>query len=152
MAAKELSDRGRSVEYARWIRKCDVEIEEQEKEKKLVNIVPPRPYAITSPSSSRIVIPRLSHSGIVSGPQMPKYQYYQSYKMVTISILEKGVKKDDLRVTFGEDKLTVILKKEGVDFTVICGTLFDAIDVSQCKIRYKEEKVLITLKKKDDHN
>ena len=76
LAAKELSDRGRSVEYARWIRKCDVEIEEQEKEKKLVNIVPPRPYAITSPSSSRIVIPRLSHSGIVSGPQMPKYQYY----------------------------------------------------------------------------
>ena len=72
--------------------------------------------------------------------------------MVTISILEKGVKKDDLRVTFGEDKLTVILKKEGVDFTVICGTLFDAIDVSQCKIRYKEEKVLIKLKKKDDHN
>lgn len=84
-------------------------------------------------------------------PTMPKYQYYQSDSILTIAILEKRVQEENLKVTFGLDKLTVTLKKSGKDFTVICGTLFDAIDVSKCKVKIKDEKVLIKLKKKESH-
>jgi suppressor of G2 allele of SKP1 len=80
-------------------------------------------------------------------PTCPKYQYYQSDSIMTISILQHNVKPDHLKVHFQEDKLTVVLEKEGVSFTVISGTLFDTIVVPKCKVVYKNEKVLIKLKK-----
>ena len=82
---------------------------------------------------------------------MPKYQYYQSDAVLTIQIPEPNVKPENLIVEFGLDTLTVILTKQGVDFTVICGTLFDAIDVDKSKVVYKDEKVLIKLRKQEKH-
>ena len=84
-------------------------------------------------------------------PEMPKYQYYQSDSVLTIQIPEPNVKPENLRVDFGLDTLTVVLTKQGVDFTVICGTLFDAIDVDKSKVVYKDEKVLIKLRKQEKH-
>mmetsp|Transcript_29170 Transcript_29170/g.86354 ORF Transcript_29170/g.86354 Transcript_29170/m.86354 type:complete len:410 (-) Transcript_29170:1444-2673(-) len=84
-------------------------------------------------------------------PTMPKYQYYQSENMMTIAILEPNVREDNIRVDIGLDSLTVILTKQGIDFTVICGTLYDAVVVERCKVVHKDEKVLIKLKKKDKH-
>jgi len=46
-------------------------------------------------------------------------------------------------------KLTVVLEKEGLSFTVISGTLFDSVIVPKCKVIYKDEKVLIKLKKEE---
>jgi len=85
-------------------------------------------------------------------PSVPKYQYYQNDKIMTIAILEVGVKPENLKVEFSLDKLSVILKKDGVDLTIIYGTLFDAIDVSQCKVKIMQEKVLIKLRKKNSYN
>ena len=84
-------------------------------------------------------------------PTMPKYQYYQSDAVVTVSILAAKVRPEDLRVDFGLDKLTVILTRGGADFTVICGTLFDAVVVDRCKVVYKDDKVLIKLRKRERH-
>ena len=84
-------------------------------------------------------------------PEMPKYQYYQSDSVLTIQIPEPNVKPENLRVDFGLDTLTVILTKQGVDFTVICGTLFDEIDVDKSKVVFKDEKVLIKLRKQEKH-
>lgn len=81
----------------------------------------------------------------------PKYQYYQSDSIMTISILERNVKPENLKVNFETDSLTVILEKHGISFTVICGTLFDTVDVSKCKVVYKDEKVLIKLYKIDHY-
>jgi len=104
-------------------------------------------------------------------PTCPKYQYYQSDAVMTISILESNVQPENLSVKYGgkSDHLTVILSKLNhsssstnnhnhdaspdthslyTDFTVICGTLFDAVDVPKCTIKFKDEKVLIKLKKK----
>lgn len=50
---------------------------------------------------------------------------------------------------FEEDKLTVVLEKEGISFTVISGTLFDSVIVPKCKVVYKDEKVLVKLKKEE---
>eukprot|EP00586_Coscinodiscus_wailesii_P004611 CAMPEP_0172486426 /NCGR_PEP_ID=MMETSP1066-20121228/15018_1 /TAXON_ID=671091 /ORGANISM="Coscinodiscus wailesii, Strain CCMP2513" /LENGTH=450 /DNA_ID=CAMNT_0013252391 /DNA_START=90 /DNA_END=1442 /DNA_ORIENTATION=+ len=136
--------------YQDWIKKCraslnradesnDVHMKELDKELSKIK------ENKTSAAAKTMLIKK-------QHPTMPKYQYYQSDNFVTISILEKKVQEEDLNVTFSLDKLTVILKKSGVDFTVICGTLFDAVDVSKCKVKIKDEKVLIKLKKKEPHN
>jgi suppressor of G2 allele of SKP1 len=82
-------------------------------------------------------------------PTFPKYQYYQSESIMTISILERNVTPENLKVDFEEDKLTVVLEKEGVSFTVISGTLFDSVIVPKCKVVFKDEKVLVKLKKEE---
>jgi suppressor of G2 allele of SKP1 len=79
--------------------------------------------------------------------KVPKYQYYQSDTFVTISILEAGLTAEALKVEFEPTHLTVILHKDGTDFTIICGTLFDEINPDKCRINYKDEKVLLKLRK-----
>ncbi len=101
----------------------------------------------------------------------PKYQYYQNENVMTIAILEPNVKPQHLQVDFGLDTINVVLEKSSANstgestaattsstsastsFTVISNTrtLFDAIDVGKCKITYKEEKVLIKLRKRHKH-
>lgn len=80
-------------------------------------------------------------------PAMPKYQYYQSDKVMTISILEAGVREEDLTVRFEAKHLVVILRKGGKSFTVIAGSLYSAIDVDKSKVVIKDEKVLVKLRK-----
>lgn len=80
-------------------------------------------------------------------PTCPKYQYYQNEKFMTISILEPNITSDKIKVDFSLDKLNVVVEKSGILFTVISGTLFNAVDVSKCKIKYMDEKVLIKLRK-----
>jgi len=82
-------------------------------------------------------------------PTCPKYQYYQSDSIMTISILQHNVSPDNLKVHFQEDKLTAVIEKEGLSFTIISGTLFDTVIVPKCKVVYKDDKVLIKLKKRD---
>mmetsp|Transcript_9863 Transcript_9863/g.15170 ORF Transcript_9863/g.15170 Transcript_9863/m.15170 type:complete len:426 (+) Transcript_9863:72-1349(+) len=83
-------------------------------------------------------------------PKMPKYQYYQNDTDMTIAILEPGVQQQDLRVDFETKRLTVVLTKQGVDFTVVCGTLYEEIVVAKSKVRIKDEKVLIKMRKKTE--
>mmetsp|Transcript_21859 Transcript_21859/g.47574 ORF Transcript_21859/g.47574 Transcript_21859/m.47574 type:complete len:435 (+) Transcript_21859:114-1418(+) len=82
-----------------------------------------------------------------SSGKTPKYQYYQSDKIMTISILEAGVNEQDLTVRFEPQHLVVILRKNGTDFTVVAGNLYSEIDVSKSKAVIKDEKVLVKLRK-----
>ncbi|OEU09464.1 chaperone binding protein, partial [Fragilariopsis cylindrus CCMP1102] len=79
----------------------------------------------------------------------PKYQYYQSDKVMTISILEACVRAEDLTVRFEPKHLVVMLRKDGTDFTVIAGALYSEIDVEKSKVVIKAEKVLLKLRKVD---
>mmetsp|Transcript_58916 Transcript_58916/g.66006 ORF Transcript_58916/g.66006 Transcript_58916/m.66006 type:complete len:475 (-) Transcript_58916:112-1536(-) len=104
--------------------------------------------AIISPmatSKSTVIRP----AGINNSVASPKYQYYQSDKVMTISILEAGVKEGDLSVKFGPKNLVVILRKDGTEFTVIAGALYSEIDVETSKVVFKAEKVLLKLRKVD---
>eukprot|EP00977_Amphora_coffeiformis_P012541 scaffold3122_cov140-Amphora_coffeaeformis.AAC.7 len=80
-------------------------------------------------------------------PKVPKYQYYQSDKVMTVAVLEPNVKADDLTVNMEAKRLVVTLRKEDVDFTVIAGALYDEIDTELSKVVIKDEKVLIKLRK-----
>jgi len=94
---------------------------------------------------------KLQQAGRKKGPTMPKYQYYQNDTFMTISILEPNVKESNLVVDFKERNIKVVLTKEGIDFTVVYGDLYDDIIVEKCKIKYQAEKVLLKLRKKEKH-
>eukprot|EP00536_Pseudo-nitzschia_multiseries_P011121 jgi/Psemu1/243577/estExt_Genewise1.C_3630025 len=66
---------------------------------------------------------------------------------MTISILEAGVKQEDFTVEFEPKHLVVILRKNGTDFTIIAGNLYSEIDVTRSKVVFKDEKVLVKLRK-----
>mmetsp|Transcript_37780 Transcript_37780/g.91902 ORF Transcript_37780/g.91902 Transcript_37780/m.91902 type:complete len:470 (+) Transcript_37780:131-1540(+) len=102
----------------------------------------------TTTSTSTTSTPKMSSSAATTGaPTMPKYQYYQNEKFMTVSILEPNVHEEDLTVDIEPQELLVILKKRGKEFTVICGPLFREIDVDKSKVVVKDEKVLVKLKK-----
>lgn len=92
-------------------------------------------------------VPPAASTATAARPVMPKYQYYQNDKVMTISILEAGVLERDLTVEFESKHLVVILRKGGKDFTVIAGNLYSEIDVDKSKVVIKDEKVLIKLRK-----
>jgi tetratricopeptide (TPR) repeat protein len=110
----------------------------------------PAPRASGAPTPIPVVA--ASTTTLTNKPTMPKYQYYQNDKFMTIAILESNVKEESIRVTFATKRLTVILHKQGVDFTVICGKLFDKVNTEKCKVVIKEERVLVKLRKVDPHD
>ena len=80
---------------------------------------------------------------------VPKYQYYQNDKFVTIAVLESNVKAEHLDVLYEPNHVTVRLAKNGVTHTVVCGNTYAEVDVDGCKTNIKDEKVLVKLKKKE---
>mmetsp|Transcript_35467 Transcript_35467/g.52916 ORF Transcript_35467/g.52916 Transcript_35467/m.52916 type:complete len:427 (-) Transcript_35467:475-1755(-) len=142
---------GRDVTRHRiWAQRCVADIEGMDQSKKEETNVSVAPAPVAPSTTGPIKL--ASSAPIITKPKrptMPKYQYYQSDAVMTIAILEPNVKEEELNVKFGLDKLTVILTKGGENFTVICGTLFDAVDESRCKVKITDEKVLIKLRKKD---
>ena len=78
---------------------------------------------------------------------MPKYQFWQSDKFMTISILEPNVQLEQLDVNFQPQHLSVILTKNNQQFTVIAGKLWEQVEPDACQIKLKAEKVLLKLKK-----
>jgi len=81
----------------------------------------------------------------------PKYQYYQNDSFVTVAILEPNLTPELLTVKYGgDDHLTVKVIKgipNPIECTVICGTLFDNVNVNKCRVVFKSEKVFVKLSK-----
>jgi suppressor of G2 allele of SKP1 len=109
-------------------------------------MVSPKPTSSTAATRAPTVTPHVSRT-VTSAP---KYQYYQSDKYVTVSILEARVSEEDLNVRFEPKHLVATLRKGGKDFTIIAGTLYQEIDVDNSKINIKDEKVLIKLRKVEE--
>jgi len=83
-------------------------------------------------------------------PSMPKYQYYQDDKFMKIAILEAGITEKDVHINLGTKQLTVIIKKQGIEYTVIANILYTEIVVEKSKVLFKDEKILIKLKKESE--
>jgi tetratricopeptide (TPR) repeat protein len=112
----------------------------------------PKPTVAAAAASVAPVAASSTRTAAVSTgrkPTMPKYQWWQNDNFLTISILESSVQLSDMNVTFEPKRLVVILRKGGVDFTVIAGYLCAKIDPEKSKVVIKDEKVLIKLKKCD---
>jgi suppressor of G2 allele of SKP1 len=101
---------------------------------------PPRAASVAASAPSAVSTNRI---------HPPKYQYYQNDKVMTVSIMEPNVRAEHLQVEYPDSTtLRVVLNKQGQDFVVISGHLYDAVDVESCKTVIKEEKILIKLKKR----
>lgn len=114
----------------------------------------PSPSTTATTATAPSAPPTTVKSSSNKVPTMPKYQYYQNDKFMTVAILEPNLTAKNVEATFSLDKLTVIIEKgtnPAKKFTVICGTLFSAVIVSKCKVKITDEKVLIKLKKKHTH-
>jgi hypothetical protein len=109
----------------------------------------PKPATQPSPSPAPVPVP-VRPSSANDVPTMPKYQYYQSDKVMTISILESQVQQEDLTVEMGRKSLVVKLRKGKKEFAVIATALYGEIDVERSKTVIKDEKVLIKLRKIDE--
>uniref|UniRef100_A0A7R9WVJ4 CS domain-containing protein n=1 Tax=Craspedostauros australis TaxID=1486917 RepID=A0A7R9WVJ4_9STRA len=81
---------------------------------------------------------------------MPKYQWWQNDKFLTISILEPNVSAADIGVTFEPKRLVITLQKGNANFTVIAGSLYSEINPEKSKTVIKTEKVLVKLRKVDE--
>jgi suppressor of G2 allele of SKP1 len=89
-------------------------------------------------------------SASTKADQTPKYQYYQDATWMKIQILESNLTAETCSVSIAADSLTVSVKKNGSTFTVIHGDLSEAVVPEKCRTLYKEEKVLIKLKKVEE--
>jgi suppressor of G2 allele of SKP1 len=113
--------------------------------------------AMKTPSSSRTssAIPASKSTTVNSvtshhstlATQTPKYQYYQDESWMKIQILEANLTPETLTVSVTPTCLTVTAIKNGTSYTVICGDLYEPVIPERCRTIYKEEKVLIKLKK-----
>jgi tetratricopeptide (TPR) repeat protein len=127
--------------YDKWIRKCQEH--QPTKTTTTTSQSTTAPPERSPPAAAPAPIPPLGKGR----PPTPKYQYYQSDKVMTIQIIEPNVRSEDLRVEFEPKRLTVVLSKGGFDLTVIAGKLYDEVDVDHCRVQIKDEKVLIKLRK-----
>jgi len=123
---------------------------------RLRELQPKKPVAAAAPARVRVASASTAASTptpvstTTALPQAPKYQYYQSDKFMTVSILEPNVQEADLQVTWERDYLTVTLTKQGHAITVLDVPLYAEIDTAQSKITYKAEKVLVKLRKVEE--
>lgn len=115
----------------------------------VANISPEKSTHVSVASPETPFLSPLAFSSNKRSNEPPKYQYHQNDKFLTISILEAGVRPEDLTVNFEPKHLTIILRKNGKNFTIISGTLYLEIDVMKSKVVYKDEKVLVKLRKID---
>jgi suppressor of G2 allele of SKP1 len=110
-------------------------------EKTDVNILNQVPSPV-SPSAS---VPAASNS-----TQAPKYQYYQDSLWMKIQILESNLTASTCSVSITPTSLSVTVQKDGNSYNIIHGDLYENVQVDRCKTLYKEEKVLIKLKKVEE--
>lgn len=85
---------------------------------------------------------------------VPKYQYYQNDKFMTIAILASRFTDRDLQVRMDTRSIAVHLKltpttttSTGTTLPIVVGKLYEDIIPEDSKVQYKEDKVLIKLKK-----
>ena len=127
-------------------RKCQAEIDDEAGPPATPPPPPAAPAAAPSPAPAPAPAPSAA-SLKTSAPQIPKYQYYQSDKFVTINILEPNVTAERCEVVFEEDSVKFTLEKGGEKLVVLDGVLYSEILPDKCKVNYKENKVDVKLMK-----
>ena len=140
---REYSAAASSFPYGEWIQRCQ--------EKLMPSSTPATTKTVSESTTASTTTPVRSDAPSSSKKKKtitaPKYQYYQSDKVMTIAILEAGVQESDLNVRFAKDSIAVKLTKQGHEFTVLAGSLPEEVVPDQCRVSIRDEKVLIKLRK-----
>lgn len=134
--------------FLEWMDRCRMHISSSSSPDQPVTKINPT-TSKAPPTASRTGSAQQQPAGPSSNAEttVPKYQYYQSDKFMTIAILESNVPAADLTTEFATHAVTVRLKKAGTDHTVVAGTVCEAIVPEECRVAIRDDKVLIKLRK-----
>lgn len=116
--------------YSTWIRKCKAEMEAEDEP-----LVAAEETSSSKTATGTIAVPATSAPAHLR----VRFQYYQSHERVTVALLEKGLKKDDVDMDVGERRLTV-RRKEGGGL-LFDKVLYESVVPEQCKTRFLPSKV-----------
>jgi len=82
-----------------------------------------------------------------TGPNQPKYDFYQSEGTVTVTVMVKGVQNDHLKVEFQPRRLLVEVNQPGKECKLDI-ELFDEVESENCSFKLKSTKIELKLAKK----
>ena len=162
--AKSVASIGDIPRIDRFIRKCDVELSDLNVSESMGKSSITHPAVATTPSAQHSFptsSPIVSSQPIAPVAKVPKkvsipkiqYQYYQSDSTLTISILAKGVAKENVSVDMTADTLRVSvltdeLQAAGMSAEVVIDKeLYAPIDTSASKFVVKKSSIEVSLVK-----
>jgi tetratricopeptide (TPR) repeat protein len=162
MSHTSINNKHRISSYDRNIRKCDLEIREldavdaAETTSVKSNISPQPSSSVAATTTTTTNVSRVKPK---SFPKL-QYQYYQSDETLTILILVKEAKKENVKVDISKDTLRVVIltneaESEGFDPEIVIDKeLYASIDTTKSKFMVKKSRVEISLFKevKDQWN
>ena len=131
--------------YARLMRKCEVEIADEEDAVSASSSTKPAAASAKAQAAPKPT-PKPASKPVVNAI---RYQYYQSEKSLTISILAKNVPAENTRIDLQPNFLTVKVTpaEGGPEQTVIAKPLWDTVDVGVSKVDHRKTKIDIVLVK-----
>mmetsp|Transcript_17360 Transcript_17360/g.18102 ORF Transcript_17360/g.18102 Transcript_17360/m.18102 type:complete len:377 (-) Transcript_17360:75-1205(-) len=136
---------------ARWIRKCDSEIKEENNPVISETTSLPQPPQQNQQSNQSTETPSQPPQKRQAPAPLPeiKYQYYQSATSLNISVLVKNLSPDDVKVDFQQSHLKILVKIDGVEVNVFDKNLYANIIPSECTVSVRKPKVEVILKKEN---
>eukprot|EP01084_Bolivina_argentea_P154136 268717_1 len=136
-------------QYDMWIRKCEVELnddaEKKEKQNKQASTTLCETEKAATANMSSI---RPTPIGLV------RFQHYQTAKNVTISILEKNIIEEETTVEILPTRLRIIMKGNSGRYrndVMFDRNLFDEIVPEKSKVKFLPMKVECILRKKEEN-
>eukprot|EP01095_Lingulamoeba_sp_RSL-Kostka_P006364 TRINITY_DN1993_c0_g3_i1.p1 TRINITY_DN1993_c0_g3~~TRINITY_DN1993_c0_g3_i1.p1 ORF type:complete len:382 (+),score=162.02 TRINITY_DN1993_c0_g3_i1:35-1180(+) len=159
--------------YKRWSRKCEAEIENEDREEEdeeenieFEEYDPEKDSEVEAPKEEKEEEESIEKKEEPKEKKMPipdegieydyiplkikekiKYTWYQNKDYVTINVFAQNVKKEDLDIHFTNEELTVNIKLEsGTDYVLILD-LCDKIVPKESKFLLSKPKIEIKLKK-----
>ncbi|KAI9988062.1 hypothetical protein PInf_024322 [Phytophthora infestans] len=130
--------------FQTWIRKCDAEMDtDDEAELILPDDPEPGQSAALRNQSAAVVAP---------SPVQPtiRHDWYQSSTHVTVSILQKKLKQEDVEVTIEPKKLLVRVRLDDEMVEAYNEALFDEVVAEESSFKVLSSKVELKLKKKSN--
>jgi tetratricopeptide (TPR) repeat protein len=152
-------DEPKSRPYTRWIRKCETEIEDSDEEQEDDDDEDMADSDAVDAGFAAAAAAAAAPPELAAPTGLPqlKYQFYQSAQFVTLSIMEKKVKPEEVTVVFGDRTLHVTLARaehaaQQLPAQELQLVLFDIIDAAACTFRVLGTKIEIKLRKVDEYN
>ncbi|CBQ68016.1 related to SGT1-subunit of SCF ubiquitin ligase complex [Sporisorium reilianum SRZ2] len=90
-----------------------------------------------------------SSTAAASGPATPRFDFYQTDTVVTVSIFVKGASQDNLQVDIGERSLNVkaVSSSSGSEYVLRIDPLFSTVDVTSSSYKVLSTKIDVILHK-----
>ncbi|KAL1195422.1 SGT1-like protein B [Cardamine amara subsp. amara] len=148
--AKAALEKGASIapddsKFKKMIDECELRIAEEEKD--LVQPIPPSlPSSSTPPLATEADAPPVPSPAAPVKP-MFRHEFYQKSDEAVVTIFAKGIPKENVKVEFGEQILSVVIEVAGEEAYHLQPRLFGKIVPEKCRYEVLGTKVEIRLAK-----